>query len=171
MIDLYQRIQSCSTLIIGEKKLDTNQIELCRTCQTKQSDYSNFDVTLLYKLIRNLCPGFLPTQGWGSKPKCSDIQIGDDIERIRVFRNEFGHAKSSTISDSEFQIRWTELKLVIRRLEKTMSKTGYNTNYERQLRSIEELDLGNNAREKYKTYLVLECLYNHVQQADERGEY
>lgn len=166
--DLYQRIQSCQILINGAKKLDTHQLGLCK--QTNLTDYSNFDVSLLYKLIRNLCPGLIPTQGWGITPKNNDIQMGDDIERIRVFRNEFRHPNSSAMSDSEFRNRWRELELVIRRLEKTMSKTGYNTNYERKLRSIEDLDLGTDAKEKYKTYFVLEYIYNRVKQSDDRGK-
>lgn len=125
---------------------------------------------MLYKLIRNLCHTFIPTQGWGITPKNNDIQIGDDIERIRVFRNEFKHRSSSAMSDSEFRNLWTELEFVIQRLEKTMSGIGYNTNYERKIRSIEDLDLGNDAREKYKTYLVLECLYNRLTQTDDRGK-
>lgn len=166
--DLYKRIQSCQILINGEKKLDTHQLGLCK--QTNLTDYCNFDVSLLYKLIRNLCPTFKPTQGWGITPKYNDIQIGDDIERIRVFRNEFKHRNSSAMSDSEFRNLWTDLESVIQRLEKTMSGIGYNTNYERKIRSIEDLDLGNDAREKYKTYLVLECLYNRVTQTDDRGK-
>lgn len=166
--DLYKRIQSCQILINGEKKLDTHQLGLCK--QTNLTDYCNFDVSLLYKLIRNLCPTFKPTQGWGITPKYNDIQIGDDIERIRVFRNEFKHRNSSAMSDSEFRNLWIELEFVIQRLEKTMSGIGYNTNYERKIRSIEDLDLGNDAREKYKTYLVLECLYNRVTQTDDRGK-
>lgn len=163
--DLHLRIQSCSTLISGETSLDSYQISLI-----KKKDYSNFDVTLLYKLLRNLCTGLKPTQRWGIKPKVSATTIGDDIERIRLFRNEFGHFKSSYIPEGEFNTRWTELKVVVDRLQKAMSKKGYITDYREKLRIIEELDLGNEPREKYKTFLVLEYAFNQLQQANDRGK-
>lgn len=167
--DLHHKIQSCSTLMNGDKKLDPYQVGMCLLRQTIRTDYSDFDVTLLYKLIRNLCPGLKPTKGWGSKPYVNDTKIGDDIERIRVLRNESGHLKSPLISDSEFQRCWTELKIVIERLQKMMLKNGYNTDYKEKLRDIENLDLGNEPREKYKTYLVLEYAYNRLQ-ADDKGK-
>lgn len=163
--DLYTQIQSCATLTTKEKRLDSHQM-----CQIKQADYSNFDVTLLYKLIRNLCPGLKPTLGWGMMPSVNHIDIGDDIERIRVFRNELGHSKSSNIPDIEFKTRWTELHDVIKRLQKVMSKNGYKTDYKEKLRSIEELNLGDEPREKYKMFLILEFAFNHLQLANDREE-
>lgn len=162
--DLHQKIQSCLALTDGEKKLDSYQMN-----QTKLANYNNFDVTLLYKLIRNLCPGLKPTQGWGIRLNYNDTTIGDDIERIRVFRNELGHSKSSKIPDSEFTNRWIELKVVIERLQKAMSKSGYITDYKEKLKGIEELDFGDEPREKYKTFLLLECAFDHLQLANDRG--
>lgn len=162
--DLHQKIQSCSVLTNGEKKLDSYQMN-----QTKLANYKNFDVTLLYKLIRNLCPGIKPTQGWGIKLNFNDTTIGDDIERIRVFRNELGHSKSSSIPDSEFTNRWTELKIVIERLQKAMSKNGYYTDYKEKLSGIKDLDLGDEPREKYKKFLLLECAFDHLQLSNDRG--
>lgn len=163
--DLHQKIQSCSVLNNGEKRLDSNQINL-----TKKKDYSNFDVTLLYKLIRNLCLGLKPTQGWGNVLNYNDTTIGDDIERIRVLRNKLGHSKSSNIPDSEFTNHWTELTIVIERLQKAMSKNGYNTDYKEKITAIEKLDFGDDPREKYKTFLVLEHAYDCLQQAKDREE-
>lgn len=163
--DLHQKIQSCLALTNGEKKLDSYQMN-----QTKLANYNNFDVTLLYKLIRNLCPGLKPTQGWGIRLNYNDTTIGDDIERIRVFRNELGHSKSSKIPDSEFANRWIELKVVIERLQKAMSKSGYITDYKEKLKGIEELDFGDEPREKYKTFLLLECAFDHLQLANDREE-
>eukprot|EP00477_Mikrocytos_mackini_P003527 GAHX01004609.1.p1 GENE.GAHX01004609.1~~GAHX01004609.1.p1 ORF type:complete len:206 (-),score=34.56 GAHX01004609.1:70-687(-) len=164
--DLHKKIQSCSALNNGEKKLDSHQLN-----QTKLADYNIFDVSLLYKLIRNLCPGLNPTNGWGMKLNFNDTTIGDDIERIRVFRNDLGHSKSSNISNSEFTNRWAELKIVIDRLQKAMSTNGYNTDYKEKLRAIEELDFGNEPREKYKTSLVLDYAYDCLQQLNDRGKW
>lgn len=168
--DLHRKIQSCSSLINGNKKLDSNQLRICYPSKTTLTDYNDFDVTLLYKLIRNLCPGLKPTQGWGNKPNVSDSTIGDDIERIRIVRNEIVHSKSPRISDGEFQSHWSELKLVIGRFQKILSKYGYKTNYEENLQTIEELALGRKPREEYKTFLVLEYAYSCLQLSDRRGK-
>lgn len=164
--DLHQKILSCSVLYNGENRLDSYQNSLI-----KQNDYSKFDVTLLYKLIRNLCPGLKPTQGWGIKLNINDTTIGDDIERIRVLRNELGHLKSSNIPDSEFTNRWKELTIVIDRLQKAMSKNGYKIDYKAKLKAIEKLDFRDEPREKYKTFLVLEYAYNCLQQAKDKGKF
>lgn len=162
---LNSAIQSCPALISGEHSLDSYQRSL-----TKQKDYSNFDVSLLYKLIRNLCPVLKPTQRWGIKPKVSDTTTGDDIERIRFFRNEFGHSNSASIPDGEFKTRWTDLKFVVERLQKALSKNGYIADYKKKLKSIEELDFGDEPREKYKAFLVFEYVYNQLQQENDRGK-
>lgn len=41
-----------------------------------------------------------------------------------------------------------------------MLKNGYNIDYKEKLRDIENLDFGNEFREKYKIYFVLEYVYN-----------
>lgn len=50
-----------------------------------------------------------------------------------------------------------------------MLKNGYNINYKEKLRDIENLDFGNEFREKYKIYFVLEYVYNCLQ-VDDRGK-
>lgn len=167
--DLHRNIQSCSILINGERRLNECQLGICLPHQTILTDYNTFDVSLSYKLIRNLCPGLKPTQGWGSKPNVNDTMIGDDIERIRVLRNESVHPKSTTISDCEFQNCWTVLKAVIERLQKYMLKNGYTTNYKEKLRDIEELDLGDEPLEKYMKSHVLEYAFNRLIEED-RGK-
>lgn len=169
--DLHQKIQSCSILINGKERLNSYQFEICHPRQTILTDYSNFDVTLLYKLIRNLCHGLKPTQEWGIEPNCNDTQICDDIERIRVLRNIIGHLNLSKIPDSDFQNRWRELKVVIERLQKAMLDKGYNATYEERLREIENIDLGIEPRENYKTLLVLEYAYSRLQEAGDKGKF
>lgn len=117
-----------------------------------------------------MCLGLKPTQGWGNVLNYNDTTIGDDIERIRVLRNKLGHSKSSNIPDSEFTNHWTELTIVIERLQKAMSKNGYNTDYKEKITAIEKLDFGDDPREKYKTFLVLEHAYDCLQQAKDKGK-
>lgn len=130
-------------------------------------DYSKFDVTLLYTLIRNLCPSLKPTQGWGSEPNNTDKKIGDDIERLRLFRNNFyAHADSTEISDSDFNNLWKNLQSVIQRIE-IYTKTWSTTNYEQELSRIKSCRFGYDDRDKYK--LLLEATLN-VSKSEKLGK-
>lgn len=117
-VDLYRKISSCTNLKQGNSKLSHDQLRICYISPPDSPDYSRFDVALLYKLIRNLCSLPSPTQGWGNTPQATDIQISDDIERLRLFRNNYhAHAKSAAISDSVFGDIWRNLYDVITRIQ------------------------------------------------------
>lgn len=127
-VDLLNKINSCSTL-----KLSQQQKKICCILPPKLPDYNTFDVTLLYTLIRNLCSLPCPAQGWGKDPKTTDIQISDDIERLRLFRNNyFAHATSAEISENDFKNIWSNLNQVIDRIQ-----SNYNRCYQDELQKIE----------------------------------
>lgn len=115
--DLYNAITLCPELTSGRQKLRPEQNKICYLPSPSIPDYKTFDVTLSYTLIRNLCPRLKPTNGWGKTPSHMETQIGDDIERLRVFRNEvYGHLNSSIVTDAEFKSQWRKLKSVIQRI-------------------------------------------------------
>lgn len=128
-------------------------------------DYNEFDITLLYTLIRNLCFLPCPARGWGNEPKATDIQLSDDIERLRLFRNNYyAHAKSASISDNVFDDVWRNLNLAINRIQ---SNIGCSVNYEEELIRIE--------RSKFTDYqldtcrILLEAFASIQKQTDYRG--
>lgn len=124
--DLFQKIKSCSTLNLRQEQL--------QICLAQPPDYNTFDVSLLYTLIRNLCSLPSPAQGWGKEPKATDTQISDDIERLRLFRNNFyAHAESAEISESIFKGIWRDLRSAIKRIQSRC-----NVNYEDELIRIEQ---------------------------------
>lgn len=167
--DLYNKIQHSCSLLNGINKLDPRQRSICFLRPTAIPDYKQFDVTLLYKLIRNLCSSLKPTKGWGKYPEDADIQIGDDIERIRIFRNSNIHEGSSEISDSEFETIWKKLKSVLQRIQNYMTIKGYNVNYEEKMFNIKQLDLGDEPIQKYKIEYLLECALDRLNPADGIG--
>lgn len=168
-VDLFKGINSCSALLSGKFKLRQDQLKLCFIQPPAEPDYSKLDVTLLYTLIRNLCPSLKPTKGWGKDPDDADIQIGDDIERLRLFRNNYhAHADSASISDAEFKEIWKNLKSVVHRLQKYMYNTGRNVNYERQLTEIESFKITQDHLDSCK--LILQALMNIQNQTDLKGE-
>lgn len=163
-VDLFQKIQSCSTL-----KLRQDQRNLCLIQPPDLPDYNTFDVTLLYTLIRNLCGLPDPTQGWGKEPKTTDTDISDDIERLRLFRNNYyAHANSASVPDKEFEDVWRNLKLAIERIA-CNSNIICNKDYEKEFREIE--------RSKCTEYhldtcrILLEAFAGLQKQTDSKGKY
>lgn len=164
---LYNKLSNSSSLTTGNNKLRRDQLNICCIPPPKLPNYKDFDVSLLYTLIRNLCPSVKPTQGWGIEPIDSDTQVGDDIERLRLFRNTcYGHADSTIIPDDVFEDLWTGLKSVIQRLQ--IYTTNWRTiNYEEQLAKIESRRCTDEDRTKYK--LLLEAALYVFKHADGKG--
>lgn len=150
-VDLFNEINSCQTLLSGKNKLLTVQQKICYLTPPDVPDYKKFDVTLLYKLIRNLCP-LRPTKGWGYEPNITDTLLGDDIERLRLFRNNCTHAVSQTIPDTEFESLWNDLKSVIRRIQSN-GRTVCSVNYEQELIAIEKYKFTHDYLEKCEVLL------------------
>lgn len=167
--DLYNKIQHSCSLLIGKNKLSSTQMMICFLSPPAIPTYHNFDVTLLYKLIRNLCPSLEPTKGWGKDPMDADTQIGDDIERLRLFRNNNVHNGSSEISDIDFEKIWKKLKSVLQRIQNHMTSKGYKVNYEENMTNIKQLDLGDEPIDKYKIAYLLECTLDRLKKADDTG--
>ena len=84
-----------------------------------KGSYADFDVSLLYKLIRNLSgiPGH--AKGWG-KPEINDNSLAAHIERIRLLRNHISHSSTSQLTDQEFNEKWKILIFCIQEIEKTL---------------------------------------------------
>lgn len=116
--ELLDKIEANQTLMRGKHKLYTKEKKKCCIQPPDIPDYSQFDVTLLCKLISHLCPSIKPRQGWGVEPSDEDTGLGDDIVRIRMLRNEvFAHAASAEIDDEAFEDIWDDIKLVLTRIQ------------------------------------------------------
>lgn len=116
--ELLDKIEANQTLMRGKHKLYTKEKKKCCIQPPDIPDYSQFDVTLLCKLISHLCPSIKPRQGWGVEPSDEDTGLGDDIVRIRMLRNEvFAHAASAEIDDVAFDDIWDDIKLVLTRIQ------------------------------------------------------
>lgn len=72
----------------------------------------------MYRLVRNYGVDIpSPTKGWGKKPDICKKEIGDDLERIRSYRNKVKHATEETdvMDEDDFDIQWNDLKQVSQR--------------------------------------------------------
>lgn len=159
-VDLYAKINCTPGL-----KLRPYQKKLCCLKPPLLPDYREFDETLLYTLIKNLCPSLTPTRGWGIQPNATDTNIGDDIERLKLFRNiYYAHPKSTKITDNKFREVWNNLKSLFQRIQ-TFTKSKYN--YAEELSEIEKTSFGYKDLDMSKT--VLETMINQWDQFESKG--
>lgn len=166
--DLYNKIQSSHLLSDKKNKLGKEQLKICFCLPPAIPNYQTFDVTLLYKLIRNLCPSLEPTHGWGEEPDVTDTDIGDDIERLRLFRNKYVHDRSTNIPNNDFEHLWKDLRSVIQRTQTFVISKGFNPCYEQKLSEIKRMDLGNETVEQYKIVSIVEYTYDCLKQKGDR---
>lgn len=137
-LDLKKKIKTKrKSLLTGKYQLNPDQRNKCY--YNSSPDYSTFDITLLYKLIRNLCPLLEPTNKWGKQPVSTDVDVGDDIERIRCLRNSelVAHSASAEISDDTFKNHWSDVKCIIQRCQQYTSSNGCTTDYNKMLQDLE----------------------------------
>ncbi|XP_061187272.1 uncharacterized protein LOC133195445 [Saccostrea echinata] len=130
---IYNKVKASSIY----KRLRPEQEYLLQNPQ--QSGYKNFDISLTYTLIRNICSTIpKPTKGkWGEEPAAGEVTVGDDIERIRSIRNSLtAHVSSASTSQTEFVKTWTTMTNICQRLETYTGK-----NYLDNLNSIYKLTL------------------------------
>ena len=84
----------------------------------------DFDISLLSKLLKTLCPTQLPPlrSGWDRPPSRGDFSLTADIVRIKFYRNDIVHKfHSGELSDAEFCSLWDEIKIVLLRIASHIS--------------------------------------------------
>ena len=78
----------------------------------------DFDVSLLYALLRNIAGITSHSNGWGNTPKTGDNSLSACIETIRIARNNLnGHCLTGKISDADFNDIWSTLRSVVEEIE------------------------------------------------------
>ncbi|XP_063447888.1 uncharacterized protein LOC134727436 [Mytilus trossulus] len=110
-------------------KTHLNPDESFQITKAETHGYANvfFDVTLIYKLVRNLGLVQVPTKGsWGGRryPDDKHTTVGDDLERIRIKRNTIIHEvlrRDSYVTDKELGLYFTLFKAMASRLEGCLS--------------------------------------------------
>ena len=81
-------------------------------------DSKNFDISLLFLLLTNICDKLSPPRGgWYKKPQPQDHTTAANLARIRVFRNElYGHVTSTSIDTPTFNALWRQISGALRGL-------------------------------------------------------
>ncbi|XP_052694536.1 uncharacterized protein LOC128172866 [Crassostrea angulata] len=108
-------------------------------------DYSKFDVTLLYFLLRNMCSIQPHSNKWGKNPRAGDGSVSANIERIRLLRNEYGHNSETSISDTDFIKNYQYIKDTVQELEMYL---GTSTKYQDEVKELETCPMDPTQSEK-----------------------
>ena len=74
----------------------------------------NFDITLLFLLLRNICGLHPPLSGWDRMPPVSDTSFEANLARIKYYRNDlYGHVTTTGIQTPVFDVKWQEVSSVL----------------------------------------------------------
>lgn len=114
-------------------------------------NYSDFDISLLFFLLRNISSIPPHTKQWGNEPISSDKSVSANIERIRLIRNKYGHYTDISISDTDFNKKVLEISSIIQDLEKYL---GTSTVYQDAVVEIGNCCMDPEQESKYIKELV-----------------
>lgn len=89
----------------------------------QSGNYKDFDITLLYTLLRNICSFAPHTNQWGKKPNSGDKSVSANIERIRLVRNEHGHNSEISLSDVDFTSIFNHIFDTVSELERYLGNS------------------------------------------------
>ena len=85
---------------------------------------TDFDISLLCKLLRAICSLTPPITGWDNLPNSTDHSLGADLVRIRIYRNTiYGHNQSMEMTNADFENFWMEISEALLRIASSISST------------------------------------------------
>ena len=129
-----------------------------------KGDYSECDITLTYAALRNCAitkMAVRPTKNWGKVPvQPGDINLGDDLERIRTIRNAiYGHVASTDMSDSDYTNYMNELQGICSRMDTVHSAylttaTTLSRTYSQRIQDIQTCCMDPDTKAMYITELT-----------------
>lgn len=117
--------------MIKKSNIDIKKFER-QTVKTMTTDgFAKLDISVMYKIIKHFNLIAVPTRNWGANPLPKEIELGDDIERIRNARNHLVHKWDANVSEKSFTEFFDSSITVSRRLDKYLKKTEGSTYEER----------------------------------------
>ena len=83
---------------------------------------TDFDISLLCKLLRAICNLTPPATGWDILPNSTDHILEADLVRIKFYRNKiYGHNHSMEITNADFEKLWMEISEALLRIASSIS--------------------------------------------------
>ena len=104
--------------ILGRAKMTRLQRKQVYPSPGAYGKSKDWDLTLLHKMLRNICGMTQPATGWDALPPDSDISKEADLVRLKYYRNSiYGHVdERMRIEDEEYQKLWRNISEAIKRL-------------------------------------------------------
>ncbi|KAK3107221.1 hypothetical protein FSP39_009761 [Pinctada imbricata] len=123
-------------------------------------NYNDFDISLLYTLLRNICNIPSHIKGWGKDPDPNDMSLAANIERIRNARNvAVGHMITSSLSNSDFNDVWSTVRSSVVEIDKFLNN---NKKYEKDVDFLRNETMDPEMAKRYE-----ERLHDQVQEDTE----
>ncbi|XP_076086391.1 uncharacterized protein LOC143057050 isoform X2 [Mytilus galloprovincialis] len=113
--------------------------------------YDSLDVTSIYHILRRLKLIPQPTKGWGTLPDKVDINLGDDVERIRRYRNNLAHRSDTKIEKNECNEYFNEFRSIGHRMDLYFSQP---TNYELEIVDCRTCGMDTAMQAKYENAMM-----------------
>ena len=83
---------------------------------------AEFDISILYKLLRSICSLTAPVTGWDKLPNSADPSLEADIVRIRCYRNKiYSHDRLMQVTDADFEKLWMGISEALLRIAGVIS--------------------------------------------------
>ena len=83
---------------------------------------AEFDISILYKLLRSICSLTAPVTGWDKLPNSADPSREADIVRIRCYRNKiYSHDRLMQVTDADFEKLWMGISEALLRIAGVIS--------------------------------------------------
>ncbi|XP_060607565.1 uncharacterized protein LOC132759753 isoform X2 [Ruditapes philippinarum] len=101
------------------------------------------DISLLIRLILNLCKDNIPKpqRGWKTKPQPKDESLCADLLRLRDVRNKIiGHRADAKLSEAEYEKTWVKIKAILLRVVELVDSTS-RENCERRINEYRRLNV------------------------------
>lgn len=114
-------------------------------------NYSEFDIALLYTLIRNVSAIPQHLNNWGNDPQPGDRSVSANIERIRLIRNQDGHSSATSLTDRAFNKKCKDIVTIIQELEAYL---GADTIYQDAVAYIKTCSMDPEQEAKYINELL-----------------
>ena len=128
--DFYQLLLARKPALTAMRQFRREQIDIMfpdpRGRYTGTVD--QFDITLLYALIRNISSVPAPVTGWGKLPvdNPKDTSLGATTEQVRICRNcVSGHSMDGRLDDQAFENYWKDICLIMDDIEQSLGVKGY----------------------------------------------
>ena len=139
--DIYGAIKANRGLLTGMRQLRKEQLSLIYPDPFNRytGTVDQFDITILYTLIRNLSTVQAPVYGWGQPPDDNprDTSLGANVERIRSCRNKVsGHSMDGKLDNQSFETYWKEIGEMIDDIENAIGDKGFKEALERRRKQV-----------------------------------